>query len=210
MAAEHDAVDEPLSAHHRVHGVAVILEVEEVCGGWQRIRELASHTEATVESNLATPCIRNARSLLVTALAAAHGGDDEAARRYERRAAEVESEGYDIVLAAPRTWLALLRGEIDDVDELIDAVDLPRGQTWYAIPAAAARLDALAGARDKTRAEREAPALLRPGTYLEPFALRTLGVVREDENLIHQAVERFEAMHLDWHAAKTRKLVVEA
>ena len=210
MAAEHDAIVEPLSAHHRVHGVAAILEVEEVCGGWQRIRELAGHTEATVDANLATPCILNARSLLVTALAAAHAGDDEAARRYERRAEEVASEGYDIVLAGPRTWLALLRGEIDEIDALIDAVDLPRGQTWYAIPAAAARLDALASARDRTRAEREAAPLLRPGTYLEPFALRALGVVREDESLIERAVERFEAMNLDWHATETRKLITEA
>ena len=42
---------------------------------------------------------------------------------------------------------------------------------------------------------------------LEPFALRALGVVREDEKLIAQAVSRFETLGLDWHAAETRALL---
>ena len=44
----------------------------------------------------------------------------------------------------------------------------------------------------------------RGNTYLEPFALRALGIVCEDERLIAQALERFEAMQLEWHAAQTR------
>jgi hypothetical protein len=44
--------------------------------------------------------------------------------------------------------------------------------------------------------EQEAPTLLRTGTYLEPFALRALGVVREDELLLDQAVDRFNAVGL--------------
>jgi hypothetical protein len=208
LAAEHDAIVEPLSDHHRVHGIAVLLEVEEACGGWNRILELAERTEAAVEANLATPCIRNARSLLLAALAAAYAGDDETARHYERRAGELATEGYDFVLAAPRTWLALLRGEIDEVDRL-ESVDLVRGQTWYALPAAAARLDALAALKDRSQVERDAPPLLRVGTYLEPFALRALGAVREDEVLLEQAVDRFDAMGLKWHAEQSRKLLAQ-
>ena len=49
----------------------------------------------------------------------------------------------------------------------------------------------------------------QPGTYLEPFALRTLGLVRGDPTLVAQALQRFEAMGLDWHAAKTRELAAE-
>jgi len=206
LAAEHDAIVEPLSDHHRVHGVAVLLEVEETGGGWNQIVELAERTEAAVEANLTTPCIRNARSLLLTALAAAYTGDDEGSRRYERRAAEVETEGYDLVLAAPRTWLALLRGKLDDIDSL-EPLDLTPGQTWFALPAAAARLDALAAMKERSLLERDAPPLLRSGTYLEPFALRALGTVREDELLIEQAVDRFDAIGLEWHADQTRKLV---
>jgi hypothetical protein len=52
--------------------------------------------------------------------------------------------------------------------------------------------------------EEEASPLLRPNTYLEPFALRALGLMRKDENLVTQAIERFQALGLDWHAAETR------
>jgi class 3 adenylate cyclase len=205
LATEHDAIVEPLSDHHRLHGVAVLLEIEEVCGGWDRILELVERTEAAVEANLTTPCVRNARTLLLIALAAATAGDNETARQYERRAEEVETEGYDRVLAAPRTWLALLRGEMDEVERL-EPINLGRIQHEYALPAAAARLDALAALR-KPAVEREASPLLRPGIYLEPFALRALGAVREDEVLIEQAVDRFTAMGLEWHAEQSLKLL---
>ena len=55
--------------------------------------------------------------------------------------------------------------------------------------------------------EAEASRLLQPGTYLEPFALRALGLVREDASLIERAERRFEAFGLDWHAAQTRALL---
>jgi hypothetical protein len=51
-----------------------------------------------------------------------------------------------------------------------------------------------------------APPLLRPATYLEPFALRGLGVVREKTTLIEEAASHFERIGLDWHAAETRTL----
>jgi class 3 adenylate cyclase len=204
LAAKHDVLVEPLSAHHRVHGIAVLLEVEELCGGWKRILELAQRTDEAVGANLATPCVRNARSLLLTALAAAYSGDHDAARHYERRAGEVATEGYDFELAAPRTWLALLRGEIEEVDSP-EPLDLARGQNWFALPATAARLDALTALKERAQIERDAPPLLQPGTYLEPFALRALGTVRGDETLIEQAVDRFDAIGLKWHAEQTRR-----
>jgi hypothetical protein len=48
---------------------------------------------------------------------------------------------------------------------------------------------------------------LKPKSYLEPFALRALGFARHDDGLISQAIQRFEAMGLDWHAAETKKLL---
>jgi hypothetical protein len=128
-----------------------VREVEEACCGWNRILELTQRTETAVEANLATPCIRNARSLLVTALAASYAGDDQTARHYERRANEVATEGHDFALAPPRIWLALLRNEIDEAGAL-EPADLARGQTWYALPAAAARLDALAALKQRSLA----------------------------------------------------------
>jgi hypothetical protein len=80
-----------------------------------RSLELAKRAEAAVDENLTTPCVHNARSLLLIALAAAYAGDEETSRHYERRAEDVVTEGYDAVLAAPRTWLALLRSEMENV-----------------------------------------------------------------------------------------------
>jgi hypothetical protein len=69
------------------------------------------------------------------------------------------------------------------------------------------RLDGLAAVRDREGAEDEAGRHLRPNTYLEPFALRTLGVVREDEELVRLAEDRFRGLGLEWHAAQTRALL---
>jgi hypothetical protein len=206
LAVEHDEVVEPLSQHHRLHGIAVLLEVEEICGGWKRILELAERAEAAVEENLATPCARNARSLLLIALAAAYTGDEQTSRYYERRAEDVATEGYEAVLAAPRTWLALLRGDLESIVPL-EPADLARIQHEYALPTAAAQLDALAALSERTLVEQEAPRLLQPGTYLEPFALRALGAVCEEESLIEQAVDRFDAIGLNWHAEQSRRLL---
>ncbi|MEJ7569815.1 MAG: organomercurial lyase [Gaiellaceae bacterium] len=73
--------------------------------------------------------------------------------------------------------------------------------------ATATRLDALGALGDRQRVEEEATPLLRPGTYLEPFAPRALGGVRADRNLVERAAAHFEQMGLPWHAAQTRLLI---
>jgi class 3 adenylate cyclase len=205
FAAAHTKVVEPLTPHHRLHGVAITLEVEELGGSWERILSKAERTAAAVDENLATPCIRNARSLLVTALAAEHTGDSETAEALEERAQEVALQGYDFVLSAPRARLALARGDVEAAVSVIPAVENFR--ISFALANAAARLDALAAARNQAAVESEAPLFLHSGTYVEPFALRALGVVREDEQLIRQALDRFQTMELGWHAAQTRALL---
>jgi hypothetical protein len=205
FAVAHTEVVEPLTPHHRLHGVAITLEVEELAGNWERILSTAERTAAAVDENLATPCIRNARSLLVTALAAEQTGDPETAEALEERAQEVTLQGYDFVLAAPRARLALARGDVEAAVSALPVVEDFR--ILLALPNAAARLDALAATRNQEAVEREAPLFLQPGTYPEPFALRALGIVREDEELIRQALERFEALRLDWHAVQTRALL---
>src|SRR3990170_5851125 len=69
LAQLHDEVTRDLTPHHRLHGVAFLLEVEELAGGWEPIRELTPRVEQAVAANLATPCVHNPRSLLVCALA---------------------------------------------------------------------------------------------------------------------------------------------
>jgi tetratricopeptide (TPR) repeat protein len=200
LSLAHEAVVEPLSIHHRLHGAAVQLEVFETQGTWDRALDLAAETEARVEANLATPCVRNARSLFILAVAAESCGDSETARRYEERAQEVAPEGYEAMLAAPRARLALLRGQVDDVDSLVGPLDLGEGRIWFALQSASARLDGLAAARDGERLEREARPFLGRRSYLQPFALRALGIVREDRQMIEQARVVFESMGLDWFA----------
>jgi hypothetical protein len=71
-----------------------------------------------------------------------------------------------------------------------------------------ARLNGLVALDRRAEIEDEAPGLAKPGAYLEPFALRALGFARRDDGLIRQAIERFEAIGLEWHAAQTRELAI--
>ena len=59
----------------------------------------------------------------------------------------------------------------------------------------------------REQVESEAPPLLVPGTYLEPFALRALASVRQDAELLDRAVASFAAMGLAWYAAETGTLL---
>jgi hypothetical protein len=100
--------------------------------------------------------------------------------------------------------LALLRGDLGAVERLVaanPAVD------FYDIDYPAARLDAFAALRDRERAEAEAPPVLRSGGYAEPFALRAIGVLREERSLVERAVARFEELGLGWRARETRSLL---
>lgn len=166
--------------------------------------------EHLVAENLDTPCIRNARSLLVAAVAHAYGGENETARRLEERALEIAFEGFGFRLFGPRVRLALLRDELDVVEEMIDQ-DVPRrGHDWMVTSATVStRLDGLLALGRRETVEQEAAPLVSSRSVLRPFALRALGVAREDESLLKDAIQRFEAFGLDWHAAQTR-LVLQA
>jgi class 3 adenylate cyclase len=200
----HRAVVQGLTPHHRLHGIAVQLEIDEICADWDDVLAASERMAALVEENLSTPCIRNARSLLVTALAAAETGDREWAEALEARALEVALEGYDFVLASPRARLALARGDVDAALAFVPGYDQFR--MHWALTNAATRLDALVAAGAGEEIEREAPSYARAGTYTEPFALRALGIVRSDEALVEQAQRQFAALRLDWYAGQTETL----
>ncbi len=80
-------------------------------------------------------------------------------------------------------------------------------RAWLLLSTQAARLDALAalGRRDEV----EAWPAPRRGTYLEPFLLRSLGVVRADASQIARAAEAFERLRLGSQAEETRALLEE-
>ncbi len=209
LVRQHDEFASRLSAHHEVHALAVLLFVEEALGHWDEIRRLQPRVERAVADNAGTPCILNPRTLLSCAVACAETGEDGEAQRLEETAAALGFTGHGPWLHPPPAHLALLRGELDRLGELVDG----SGEAWYqtadgGLYGTAINLDALLALGRPAAAEAEAALVAQPGTYLEPFALRTLGLARGDHSLIEQAAERFEALGLDWHAQNTRARAV--
>jgi class 3 adenylate cyclase/tetratricopeptide (TPR) repeat protein len=211
LVGTHAEVARKLTPHHRIHSIAMELEVKELMGEWASIRERTATVERSVTDNLGTPCIRNARSLLVEAVAHAYAGERPEARRLEERALELAAEGFGFRLFGPRVRLALIRDELDIVEELIDE-DVPRrGHDWMVTSAmVTARLDGLLALGRRDVVEEEAAPLAASRSVLRPFALRALALARGDEALLQEALDRFESLGLEWHAAETRKLVLEA
>lgn len=207
----HADVARRLTPHHRIHSIAMELEVNELVGDWRAIRERAPTVERLVAENLRTPCIRNARSLLVEAVAHLYAGDDAEARRLEEGALEIAAEGFGFRLFGPRVRLALLRGQLDLVEELLDQDVALRGHDWMVTSAlVTSRLDGLLALGRRDAVEKEAAPLVLSQSVLRPFALRALALAREDEARLQEALAGFVELGLDWHAAETRTLVLEA
>ena len=112
--------------------------------------------------------------------------------------------GHPYALEAVQIRLALARHDLDSLSEVIALEGMHR--YVFGLHDTAARLDAMAALRDRDRVETKASDFLQSGTYLEPFALRAIGIVRGDQALIDQADERFKLLGLDWHADQTKNL----
>ena len=205
LAERYSEASRRLTAHHRVHGISSLCEVAELTCSWATLVELQEQVEAAVADNAATPCVRNPRSLLVCALAHWCLGNEREAARLEAKAQSIWMEGYPVVLGPLRIRLALVRGELGALEGLLGE-GITRHSYWFGLAEKSARMDALVALRNGRRIEEEALPLLSAGPYLEPFALRALGIVREDAELVEEAQERFRAMGLDWHAAQTELL----
>ena len=205
-AALHGEVTRGLSPHHRLHGVSVNLELDEMLGDWQAARGRRDLVEDAVRANRATPCLRNQRSLLVCAVAYAYLDDDDEARRLEEEARTHSFAGFGTAADTPRLRLALQRGDLATVESLIGEPAVRR-TNWLYLSSMAAHLDGLAAIGARDRLEEEARRLGRPGPYLEPFLLRALGLVRDDAGLIKRAAREFDAAGLAWHAAQTSALL---
>ena len=196
-----------LTVHHRLHGYQMRIEVERARGQWSTIRALTSETERAVEANLATPCPGNVASLLDAALASAYCGQDADSRRLEAKADAIGMEGYRMRFDPIRMRLAIARRDLGELRRLVESVDAEWLEPW-AFAATAAYIDALVALDMHDRIEADAPGAARPGTFVEPFALRALGVARGDGALVDDAIRAFQRMGLDWHAAETREITV--
>jgi hypothetical protein len=192
-----------LTAHHRVHAIGQRVDVEQAFGHWEAIRDLTSRTEAAVQANLATPCPLNIASLFACALAAAVLGDEPEARRLEDAAYATGMKGYGFATDSTRLALALALGELDKAREIVEQLGSQLLEPW-SVRMRASLFDALVALGERDRIEAEAPEWIeRPG-YARPFALRALGLTREDVTLVEQAAQAFDAMGLTWHAQRTR------
>ena len=200
VSKAHDEVTSNLTPHHRMHAVMLWVDVEWAAGCWEAVRNLTSRVESAVAANIATPCSSNASSLFICALANIHLGNEQEARRLERSAEDLGMEGYSHVFDPIQVEIAIARGDLAAVERKLGEWS-PGG--LGDIDGLVARLNALVALERRADIEEDALASLKPGTYLEPFALRALGFARRDDELVRQAIERFEAMGLDWHAAET-------
>ena len=207
LAEELKHVVAELTPHHRVHGAACGLEVDELRGEWDDVLAREAEIEEAVTANRDTPCIRNSRSLLVCALAQELSGNSVRSAELEVLADDMRSEGHGASLSTPRARLAIARGDLDLLEELLADEEWLRRQSWFALPAAAARLDALAVIGDAAGVDEAASSFATPGSYVEPFAIRALGIVREDEALLRKADERFSVLGLRWYSAQTPNLI---
>ena len=204
FAAEHESVSRSLSPHHRVHSVSLLVELDESLAAWNDAAGRTGLVADRVDANRATPCMRNARSLFVCGLAHAALGDEARARELEGEAARLVGEGHEFAFVGPRIRLALVRGDLATARRLAELE--PHRTRVFGASTVVARLDAFAALRDVGRVEELAAQLLEPGLYAEPFALRALGLVRGDDELVARGQERFGALGLAWHAAQTEAL----
>jgi class 3 adenylate cyclase/tetratricopeptide (TPR) repeat protein len=209
LIAEHDELSKRLFAHHRLHAVAMHVEFDEVLGDWEAIRELIPRLRVAVEENLATPCVRSPRSLLVGAAACSALGEEREAEALEREADQQGTEGFEWIIDAPRVRLALHRGDLATVRRLTSTAGtvIFRRGIWYFPAAVAAKLDALAALGDIARLEDESAEFVEGESVLRSFALRALGTARRDPALLGQAASSFEAMGFTLQASRTRELI---
>lgn len=204
LAELHGSLSQRLSAHHRVHSVSLELELADALGDWQALAAQTDRAWAAISANLATPCVRNPRDLLLCGLAHLCLGDESRATELERDGLRLAGEGYETYLSGARLRIAIERGDRDAAEALID-LPVERALVWG--PGIfATRLDAFVALGRHDLIERDAPELVQPGTTVEPFALRALGVARRDDELLARADELFAALGLEWHRAQTERL----
>jgi class 3 adenylate cyclase len=205
LAELHGGLSQRLSAHHRVHSVSLDLELAEALGDWTGLAAQTARALAAIEANLATPCVRNPRDLLLCSLAHLCLGDESRADELERDGLRLAGQGYETYLNGAKIRIAMQRDDRRATESLV-ALPVERALVWG--PGIfAARLDAFVALGSHARIEAEAPELAQKGTTVEPFALRALGVARNDDELLVRADQLFAELGLAWHRSQTERLL---
>jgi hypothetical protein len=191
ITALQDEATQRLTAHHRVYGVSLRASAEDRADRGGEPRH-AVHQEPEDAPRLVARAPRTRGRRRVGAArggggVARHGGLRPPA---QRTAAQARAAAGD-----------------DALERHVGAgtAAVSRDLYWWSIAASAARLDALVRLGADERVEEEAePLVVHTGTYIEPFALRALGYVRNDRALISRALEAFAALGVRWHAEQPR------
>jgi hypothetical protein len=202
LAERNFQVSSRLSPHHRLHGVGSLVSVVFHAGEWADVQELSPRVEAAFQVPGATPCIAGTVTVLRCAVAWARTGRADEAERL-LRVADYGQEGFGAWTDPQLIWLAIVRGDRAELER--------RFADWRPyglddVEGHIARLDGLVVLERHEAIEAEAPQLLRPGMYVEPFALRALAYARRDPALYDQAIDAFERMGLGWFVAQTREM----
>jgi hypothetical protein len=198
LVPEHLALTERLPTHQRVHATTASVMPDLAAGAWAALAALGPAAETAAEANRETPCQFNWRAVLMTAVGHARLGDLDEAERLERHAEDLHQVGGAFEKEPALLRLALARGDLATAERLLG--EAPDADPWWDFDTPAARLDALAALGDRARVEREAEVALALGGYAVPFALRALGLVREDPELLDRAAQGFSVMGAEGHA----------
>jgi hypothetical protein len=202
IARECERVAQTLTPHDRVHAMGLQAQLRSCLGDWEGLRAFAPRAERTADANRDFPCQFNWRSLAVCALGLAMAGDEHEARRLEEEARERVVVAGPVEREPALLRLALARRDLDGAARILEL--LPATGDPWGLDSAAARLDALVQLGERARVEEEAALFLEGRSYTHPFALRALGLIREDERLLERAAEAFDEIGLGWRAAETR------
>jgi len=113
-------------------------------------------------------------------------------------------KGYGFFFDPLRLQLALARADLEGVRDVVESYDEHATEPGNYI-GRSALFDGLAALGDRKRIEVNAPEQIEREPYVRPFALRALGLVREDGALIERAAQAFDEIGLAWHAQRTRE-----
>jgi class 3 adenylate cyclase len=201
----YDLAARSLSPHDEVHVLALRALLESVLGRWDVLSKLAHEAGAAAAANADFACQFNWRTLLVCALAPQHLGNEHAARLLEEAGRDSAVVFGPVEREPALLRLALLRGDLGEAERILAA--LPAAGDAFGLDGPAARIDALAALGERDRLETEAAPYVERRSYTRPFALRALGVTRDELSLVHRAAAEFDAMGLPWRVDETRALI---
>jgi hypothetical protein len=202
LAHKNEELSARLTPHDEVHALALRTCLLQATGEWEALAGVTTRAERIVRANEETPCQFNWRALFICALGLAHQGEEREAARLEEQAVATAVVAGPPEREPAMLRLALLRSDLVEAERILDL--LPAGVDPFGFDNAPARLDALVALGDRDRVEEDAAPFLVGESYTRPFALRALGIVRSDRELVRQALARFEEMGLAWHAEETR------